>query len=209
MPKVDFKKELKSLYTAKSEISVVDVPPLNFLMIDGAGDPNGSASYADAVSALFAVSYTLKFKVKKGQIGVDYGVMPLEGLWWAEDMTKFNVQDRENWLWTMMTLQPDLITPGMVQEAIATARKKKALPALDLLRFESFTEGLSAQRLHTGPFSEEGPNIARLHDFIATRGQLSGKHHEIYLSDISKTAPERWRTIIRQPYAVQEPHDEP
>lgn len=200
MPKVDFKKELKHLYAAKAEISVVDVPALNFLMVDGAGDPNTSPAYAEAVTALFAVSYTLKFKVKKGETGVDYGVMPLEGLWWAEDMSQFNVQNRENWLWTMMILQPEFITPSMVQDAIAEASRKKALPALELMRFEAFTEGPAAQLLHTGPFSEEGPNIQRLHDFIQTRGQLSGRHHEIYLSDITKTAPEKWKTIIRQPF---------
>lgn len=199
MQKVDFKKALGHLYGAKSEIGVVDIPALNFLMIDGAGDPNISPAYAEAVSALFAVSYTLKFKVKKGEMGVDYGVMPLEGLWWAEDMSQFNVQNRENWLWTMMIMQPDFITPELVQQAVAETRKKKPLGALDLLRFEPFAEGWAAQLLHTGPFSEEGPNIGRLHAFIATRGQLRGKHHEIYLSDITRAAPENWRTIIRQP----------
>lgn len=199
MPKLDFKQKLRPLYGANADISVVDVPALNFLMVDGEGDPNGSPAYADAVSALFAVSYTLKFKVKKGELGVDYGVMPLEGLWWADDMSQFNVHDRENWRWTMMILQPDFITPELVQDALAEAGRKKALPALEKLRFEPFREGLAAQLLHTGPFSEEGPHIERLHDFIAARGQLSGKHHEIYLSDISRAAPEKWRTIIRQP----------
>lgn len=199
MSKVDYKKELKHLYGAKSEISVVDVPAMNFLMVDGAGDPNGSEAYADAVAALFSVSYTLKFMVKKGELALDYGVMPLEGLWWANDMTEFNVEDRRPWLWTMMIMQPDFITPSMVQDAVATASRKKPLPALERLRFEPFAEGRAAQLLHTGPFSEEGPQIQRLHDFIATCGKLSGKHHEIYLSDITKAAPENWRTIIRQP----------
>ena len=200
MQKVDFKKELKTLYQPSAkEISVVDVPAMNFLMIDGAGDPNGNPAYVDAVSALFAVSYTLKFRVKKGELGVDYGVMPLEGLWWAEDITKFSVDDRSNWLWTMMVMQPQFITPELVQDAIAEARKKNPLAALSGLRFESFTEGKAAQLLHVGPFSEEGPKIQRLHEFIALHGQLSGKHHEIYLSDITRAAPEKWKTIIRQP----------
>lgn len=205
MSKVDFRKELKLFYQPKAtEIGVVDVPAMNFLMVDGAGDPNHSAAYADAVSALFAVSYALKFRVKKGEWGIDYGVMPLEGLWWAEDITKFNVTDRTNWRWTMMIMQPDFITPDMVQDAIAETRKKKSLGALETLRFESFTEGRAAQLLHVGPFSEEGPNIRRLHDFIARHGQLSGKHHEIYLSDINRAAPEKWKTIIRQPMTIKE-----
>lgn len=200
MPKVAYKKELKHLYGAKPEISVVDVPAMNFLMMDGAGDPNGSAAYADAVAALFSVSYTLKFMVKKGELALDYGVMPLEGLWWAEDMTNFNVDDRRPWRWTMMIMQPSFITPVLVQDALAAAYKKKPLPALEHLRFDAFAEGVAAQLLHTGPYSEEGPHIARLHDFIATRGKLGGKHHEIYLSDISRAAPERWKTIIRQSF---------
>lgn len=200
MQKVDFRKELKPLYQPRTkEISVVDVPAMNFLMIDGSGDPNGNPVYADAVSALFTVSYTLKFMVKKGEIGVDYGVMPLEGLWWAEDMTKFNVDDRRDWLWTMMVMQPDFITPDLVQVAIADTRRKKALDALSRLRFEPFTEGRAAQLLHIGPFSGEGPKIRQLHDFIAAHGHLSGKHHEIYLSDITKAVPEKWKTVLRQP----------
>ncbi|SEI93744.1 hypothetical protein SAMN04488058_102263 [Deinococcus reticulitermitis] len=200
MPKMDLKKELKHLYQPSAkEISVVDVPALKFLRIDGAGDPNGSAEYADAVAALFAVSYALKFKVKKGDPSTDYGVMPLEGLWWAEDMTNFNVQDRRDWLWTMMVMQPDFITVDLVLEAIAETRRKKPLGALSGLRFETFTEGKAAQILHIGPFSEEGPKVQRLHEFIAERDELSGKHHEIYLSDITKAAPKQWKTIIRQP----------
>ncbi|RJF69116.1 hypothetical protein D3875_22635 [Deinococcus cavernae] len=200
MSKVDFKKELKHLYQPSAqEISVVDVPAMSFLMIDGAGDPNGTPAYTEAVSALFAVSYALKFRVKKGEPGLDYGVMPLEGLWWAEDITTFNLSERRDWQWTMMIRQPDFITPDLVEAAMAQTRAKKPLNALSRLRFEPFTEGKAAQLLHVGPFSEEGPKIRRIHDFIVQHGKLSGKHHEIYLSDITKAAPEKWRTILRQP----------
>lgn len=202
MPRVDLKKELQHLYGAGADIRVVDVPPLNFLMVDGAGDPNGSARYAQAVSALFTVSYTLKFTVKKAG-GPDYGVMPLEGLWWADDLTAFLGDDRRSWRWTMMIMQPEIVTPELVQDALEGVGRRKTLPALARLRFESFTEGQAAQLLHTGPFSDEGPDIQRLHAFIAARGQLRGKHHEIYLSDLTRAAPERWRTIIRQPMEAE------
>lgn len=200
MEKVDDKKTLKHLYMASAkEVVQVQVPAMNFLMVDGQGDPNTAQSYKDAIEALFSVSYTLKFLVKKGPQALDYAVMPLEGLWWADDMRDFGTADKSNWKWTAMVMQPPVITQALVQTAIAEVQKKKGLAALAQLRFESFTEGLCAQLLHMGPFSEEGPNIARVHAFIAQRGTLRGKHHEIYLSDIRRATPEKWKTIIRQP----------
>jgi hypothetical protein len=200
MTKIDYKKELKHLYKPSAKkIEQVDVPTFNYLMIDGKGEPGGTA-YTQAVETLYPVAYTLKFMVKRGDLAIDYGVMPLEGLWWSDNMDDFITRNKTNWQWTMMIMQPDLIKPAMVAEAIAQVRKKKNPPALDLLRFEPFTEGLAAQTLHIGPFSEEGPTIERVHQFIEESGaQLSGRHHEIYLSDIRRAAPEKWRTIIRQP----------
>lgn len=198
MSKIDYKKELRHLYHATKEPVVVDVPPMNFLMIDGSGDPNTTPEYQHAVEALFSVSYAVKFKMKKTQ-GVDYVVMPLEGLWWADDLSAFVKDDRAHWKWTMMIMQPDVVPAEMVDEAVAEVREKKELPALDKLRFERFHEGRAAQVMHIGPFSQEGPTIERLHDFIRERGELTGKHHEIYLSDVRRANPKNWKTILRQP----------
>jgi len=200
MTKIDYKKQLKELYrpTAK-KVTQVDVPTMNFLMVDGAGEP-GSPVYGEAIEALYSVSYTLKFMIKKGELGVDYGVLPLEGLWWAENMSDFVNDNKSNWIWTMMIMQPELVTPDLVQKAIAQVRIKKNLAAIDKVRFEPFSEGICAQTLHVGPFSEEGPTVERVHSFIDACGAtLTGKHHEIYLSDIRRAAPENWKTVIRQP----------
>jgi hypothetical protein len=199
MRKLDLKRELKHLYQPSAkEVVQVDVPAFRFLMIDGDGDPNTSAKYAQAVQALFSVSYTAKFMVKK-RTQVDYAVMPLEGLWWADDMSAFITNDRSKWRWTMMIMQPHVVAPQVIEESIAEVMRKKALAAVSELRLETFTEGSCAQVLHVGPFSEEGPTIQRVHDFIAGRSALAGKHHEIYLSDVRRADPRKWRTVIRQP----------
>ena len=200
MTQTDLKKELKDLYqaTAKNVVQV-DVPELKFLMIDGQGDPNTSVAYAEAVQALFSVSYTAKFMVKKGQMALDYAVMPLEGLWWADDMRAFATADKAQWQWTMMVMQPDFVPDELIHEAIGVVLRKKELPGVDRLRLERVREGRCAQVLHVGPFSEEGPAIERLHDFINERSGLRGKHHEIYLSDVRRADPKRWKTILRQP----------
>jgi hypothetical protein len=198
--KVDLKKELKHLYQPSAkEVVRVEVPALRFLMIDGEGDPNTSQHYAEAVEALFSVSYTAKFMVKKGATGIDYAVMPLEGLWWSDDMSAFVNNDRSKWKWTMMILQPDFVNDALIRTAIDEVKRKKSLPAVGALRLETFTEGPCAQILHVGPFTEEGPTIQRVHDFIEARSSLAGKHHEVYLSDIRRADPAKWRTIIRQP----------
>jgi hypothetical protein len=199
--KRDLKKELGGLYRPPSdEVVEVDVPELRFLMIDGRGDPNTSQGYAQAVEALFALSYALKFAVKKGPLAIDYTVMPLEGLWWAEDMSSFTTGDRSEWEWTMMIGQPDVVDEELFEKAAQEVRDKKDLAALPLARLESFDEGLSAQVMHLGPFAEEGPTIERVHDFIEETGrQRHGKHHEVYLSDIRRAAPANWKTVIRQP----------
>jgi hypothetical protein len=200
MEKIDHKKIFKDFYQPKaSTVSIVEIPAFKYLMIDGQGDPNHSIDYKQAVEALFSLSYTLKFLIKKSDLAVDYTVMPLEGLWWADDMANFSVDDKSSWKWTMMIMQPDLINKKLVDSAIKSLEKKKDLPALPKIRFEIYKEGLCAQTLHVGPFSEEGPTVARVHAAIEEHGKLTGKHHEIYLSDIRKAAPERWKTIIRQP----------
>lgn len=202
MPKIDPRKTLKHLYQPSArEVVQVDVPALRFLMIDGAGDPNTSPLYAEAVEALFSVSYTAKFMVKNGPSGIDYAVMPLEGLWWSDDLSSFVDDDRAKWRWTMMIHQPPYADDAVLEDAIAAVKRKKGLAAVDALRLESFAEGACAQTLHVGPFTEEGPTIRRVHDFIEARASLAGKHHEIYLSDIRRADASRWKTIIRQPMA--------
>lgn len=203
MEKLDLKKQLAPLYSQPAgRISLVDVPDARFLMIDGEGNPNSSQAFSEAVEALFGLSYTLKFMIKKGPNPVDYGVMPLEGLWWTDDMNHFSMDNKDLWKWTLMIRQPDFITSDMVREATAQLSKKKGaeLPALPRLRFEAMAEGLCAQILHIGPYSDEPPTIQKLHAFIHENGyELRGKHREIYLGDARRTAPEKLKTILRQP----------
>ena len=199
---IDIRKELKPLYGPLSgEVIEVDVPPMTFLMIDGEGDPNTAPAYSAAVEALFSVSYTVKFMVKKGALAIDYGVMPLEGLWWMDDMSRFTAEDKSEWKWRAMIMQPSFVTEELIGLAVDGVQKKKGLKALDDLRFSTFEEGRSAQIMHIGPFSEEGPAIEKLHRYIEASGMVrSGKHHEIYLSDVRKADPAKWKTIIRQPF---------
>ena len=202
MEKIDFKKELKHLYNPSAkEVVIVDVPIMNFLMIDGIGEPNTSQDYKDAIEALYALSYSLKFMIKNWKIAIDYGVMPLEGFWWTDDMTDFNVGNKDIWKWTAMIMQPEYVTKELFGEALGQVAKKKNPAALPKVRFENFHEGLSAQIMHIGPYSAEGPTIEKIHGFINEKGyKLNGKHHEIYLSDPRKTAPEKMKTVIRQAF---------
>ncbi|MFZ1084951.1 MAG: GyrI-like domain-containing protein [Terracidiphilus sp.] len=201
MEKLDLKKQWKPLYEGKAGIiTAVDVPPLTYLMVDGEGDPNTAQIFSEAVEALYALSYTLKFSLKKSPRAIDYGVMPLEGLWWADDPRVFHEADKSKWKWTAMIAQPEFIAQPEVEAAFNEVRRKKNPAALDRVRFETLTEGPSAQVLHIGPFSAEGLTIQRMHDFIHAAGkELHGKHHEIYLSDPRRTAPEKLKTILRQP----------
>lgn len=196
------KKELKQLYkpSAKKGFTIVEVPPLNFLMLDGAGDPNTAEEYQQAMEALYGLSYTLKFMLKPRAEFPAFTIMPLEGLWWAEDMEVFTQEDKDSWLWTMMIAQPDFITTEMISEAGEILRKKKEVPSLDLLRLDRYEEGTSAQILYLGAYADEAPTIKAMHEFIEAEGyRLRGKHHEIYLSDPRRVPPERLKTIIRQP----------
>jgi hypothetical protein len=200
--KIDFKKELKHLYSPDAkQVVVVDVPIMNFLMMDGQGDPNTPGDFQSAIEALFGLSYTIKFMIKKGAQAIDYGVMPLEGLWWADDMQAFSVDNKKDWKWTLMIMQPRVVTHDVVARAREELSRKKDLTALSRVRFESFTEGKAVHILHIGPFSAEGPTVDRIHCFIDENGfKRTGMHHEIYLSDFRRTAPEKLKTIIRQPF---------
>jgi hypothetical protein len=202
MEKIDYKKELKELYNpSMKEPSIVDVPEMEYLMIDGTGYPGTSKEYTEAIEALYTVSYTLKFMIKK-EIGIDYGVLPLEGLWWADDMNDFAKGIKDSWKWTAMIMQPAHVTKELYEKAFGAARKKKPLPALSKMQLEKFSEGLSAQIMYIGPYSAEGPTIEKLHAYIKENDcALRGKHHEIYLSDPRKSAPEKLKTVIRQPIA--------
>ncbi len=200
MPKTDFKKEWKHLYRPSAkEFAVVDVPPMNFLMIDGHGDPNVAQEYKDAVEALYGVAYKLKFMSKKEK-GMDYIVPPMEGLWWVENMEEFTTESKSAWDWTMMIMQPEWITQEMFEEALKQVEKKKNPPALPKLRLEVYHEGLAVQIMHIGPYDAEAPTIARMHTFIDENDyEPTGKHHEIYLGDPRKVAPEKLKTVLRQP----------
>jgi hypothetical protein len=199
LDKVDLKKELKNLYNPSAkEVSVVDVPAMNFLVVDGEGAPT-SPQYGAAIEALFSVAYTLKFMVKKVK-GIDYSVMPLESLWWVDDMSKFSAYRKDEWKWTAMIMQPKYVTSDDFNLTVEQVKKKKNPIALSKVRFESFKEGPSAQIMYVGPFSAEEPTIVKIHAHIQNCGHaLNGKHHEIYLNNPATTAPEKLKTIIRQP----------
>ncbi|MFI5330951.1 MAG: GyrI-like domain-containing protein [Desulfobaccales bacterium] len=203
MAKIDLKKDLKPLYTASAnEAVLVLVPPLKYLMFNGFGDPDSNPDFQTGVEALYTVSYTLKFRLKQEQ-ALDYVVPPLEGLWWML-LADFDLDRRNDWRWTLMLPQPEEVTRELLGQGVAAASKKKALPALEKLRLEMYDEGRAAQILHVGPYREEAATIDRLHAFIKEQGfHLCGKHHEIYLSDPRRTAPEKLKTILRQPVSLE------
>ena len=201
MSKVDFKKEYKELYIPPEDFVIVDVPEMQFLMVDGHGDPNVAQEYQEALEVLYAVAYKIKFSSKK-QLERDYVVPPLEGLWWAEDMETFTTaRDKSQWDWTMMIMTPEWITKEIFSEAVEAVRKGKNPAALDKVRLESYNEGLSVQIMHIGSYDDEGPILLKLHkEFLPEKGYVeNGKHHEIYLSDPRKVAPDKLKTVLRQP----------
>lgn len=207
MQKLDFKKELNRFYNPSAkEPEIVEVPEFQFLMIDGVDARPESEGFQRAIQALFSISYKTKFAIKKSR-NLDYVVMPLEGLWWADDMDDFISGNKERWKWTLMILQPDFVTQQDIDDAIQAAQKKELNEALNHLRLERFKEGFAAQIMHIGSFSEEHDNIMKLHDLIKSQGghfdrQVEKqKHHEIYLSDFRKTAPEKLKTVLRQPFS--------
>jgi hypothetical protein len=202
--KIDFKKALKELYSPPRKFVVVDVPEMQFLMVDGHGDPNVALEYQQALEAVYAVAYKIKFSSKK-QLGKDYVVPPLEGLWWAADMETFTTaRDKSQWDWTMMIMTPDWISSEIFAEVFETVRKSKNPAALEKLRLESYHEGPSVQIMHIGSYDEEGPTIIEMHkDFLPQNGyRENGKHHEIYLGDPRRVAPEKLKTVLRQPVCL-------
>jgi hypothetical protein len=205
--KIDFKKTQKELYQPKAkEVVIVEVPEMRFLMIDGMGSPGDSKEYKDALATIYPVAFKTKFLSKAK--GKDYVVPPLEGLWWADDMNDYRSGVRDKWKWTMMIMQPDWISKQMIEEAIEITRKNKPelSELLNKLHLESYNEGKSAQIMHLGSFSKEGPTIDKVHKFIKESGGtfdgLTHKHHEIYLSDPRRAKPENMKTVIRQPFTI-------
>lgn len=201
MSKIDFKTEYKSLYSApQKEFALIEVPPLPYLMFDGHGNPNTAPVYQQAVEALYSLSYTLKFMSKRA-FDRDYVVGPLEGLWWAKDMTAFTSGRKDDWSWTMMILQPEWIEPAHLAAAKSEVLMKKGLPGVEDVRLEVLNEGLCAQILHVGSYADEAPTLARLHkEWLPANGlKETGHHHEIYLSDPRKVEPAKLKTLLRQP----------
>lgn len=198
MKTIDHKKELKDLYSArKNRPTIVDVPEMQFLKFDGDGNPENSPLMQAGFQGLFSVAYTIRFAIK-AQDDVAYTVMPPEGLFWS-DATGLDLEDMKNWQWTLMIMQPDFVTAADVENARQQALEKGNEPAARV-RLEPYDEGLAAQVMHVGPYSEEAPTIQLLHDFIAAEGyERRGIHHEIYLGDPRRAKPENLRTIIRQP----------
>lgn len=199
MTKIDFKKEFKPLYKAPDKPILMDVPPLSYLMIDGQGDPNTAPVYAESVGTLYKLAYAIRF-LMRDEHGLDFGVMPLEGLWWVEDMGEFSYSDKSNWFWTMLIMQPEAVTPEIVKAAREKVARKHNPSLLPQVRLDKLAEGRSAQVMHHGPYADEKPTIDRLHAFIDSQGLTPHlKHHEIYLKDPRRCAPENLLTILRHP----------
>lgn len=199
--KIDLRKEIETYTAPRGRFLVVKVPVMQYLMIDGHGDPNTSQAYEDALKTIYPVAYTLKFLSKK-RLERDYTVMPLEALWWADAMESFTTaRDKSRWDWTSMNMIPDWITEEYFDEAREAVARKGSAPALEKLRLERLDEGTSVQTLHVGPYDDEAPVLDEMHNrFIPDNSlQMVGKHHEVYLSDPRRAAPERLRTILRQP----------
>ena len=209
--KIDFAKTLDSYQAKRGEFRIVDVPEMQYLMIDGHGDPNTSPAYAEALAALYPVAYKLKFASKRS-LGRDYVVPPLEGLWWADDMASFTTsRDKGRWDWTMMLMVPDWIDRAAFEAAVEQSGGKAPPTRLNDVRLQRLAEGRCVQTLHIGSFDAETDVLAQMHDtFFPDHGlRMDGKHHEIYFSDFRRVAPEKLRTILRQPVAPANPTDSP
>lgn len=199
--KIDLKEDYKPIFSASTkEVTFVGIPSFNFLMIDGEGDPNTSVAFQESVKALYSIAYAVKFACKSGKNTYDFVVPPLEGLWWCDNMEEFSINEKNKWKWTLMIMLPDYVTEEIFTAAKQKVIDKKEAKLAESVRFEFFDEGASAQIMHIGPYSAEGPTVESLHKVILSSGYVfAGKHHEIYLSDTRKTAPEKLKTIIRMP----------
>ena len=201
MDKLDFKKTLDSYRARRGQFRIVDVPDLQYLMVDGHGDPNSSPAFGRAIESLYPIAYKLKFASKAG-LGRDYVVPPLEGLWWAEDMGAYTTsRDKSRWSWTLMLMVPDWIDHDLCDEVVDQLADKEHPGRFRDVRLEVLSEGRCVQTLHLGPFDAEAAVLAKMHDeFIPGNGlRMVGKHHEIYFSDVRKVSPDKRRTLLRQP----------
>jgi len=199
--KVDFKKSHDAYRARSGEFRIIDVPAMQYLMVDGHGDPNTSQAYADALAALYPVAYRLKFASKR-DLECDYVVPPLEALWWAADMAAFtSARDKSQWFWTALIMTPDWITPELLADAVTGVAAKDRPASLDNVRLETLEEGRCVQTLHLGPYDDETDVLADMHETFIPKASLrmSGKHHEIYLNDARRVEPAKLRTILRQP----------
>jgi hypothetical protein len=197
--KLDLRKTLHQFYAPPvGEVEVIQVPPMKYIMVDGAGSPE-SPSFQQGIGAIYNLAYTMKFRQKK-LLKKDYNVMALEGLWGSNG--KFDLSDRDSWHWTLMIVQPDFVTDRMFADTRLEVREKKNPPGLERARFETFDEGLCIQTMHVGPYSSEPKTIAMLEAYAKEHGyRMVGRHHEIYLGDPRRAAPSKLRTIIRHPVA--------
>lgn len=201
MTTIDFKKTLDSYQAKHNQFRIVTVPRLQYLMVDGHGDPNVAKDFTDAIEALYPVAYKIKF-ASKIERGKDYVVPPLEGLWWAKDMETFTTaRDKSHWDWTMMVLTPDWISQDMFLAAVEKVAEKNKPINLDKVRLETLEEGQCVQTLHIGSYDDEAAILEKMHyEFIPNSGlKMVKKHHEVYFSDFRKVAPDKLRTILRHP----------
>lgn len=202
-PKLNLKKQFPELYNPTKEPHFIEIPEMNFLMVDGTGYPVENPLYQEAMQLLYGASFSLKMKIIKPTTGKDYVVPPLEGLWWADDMSVFTteyMERKDEWKWTSMIRIPDFVSEEQIKKGLTIFQKSKNPENFDKLRYEKYAEGTVVQVLYLGPFSEEGPVIKRMHEFALAQGYiLHKKHHEIYISDPRRTKPEKLRTVIRQP----------
>lgn len=201
MEKVDYKKELKELYAPKNVPSIVDVPPMRFVMVDGSGGPD-SSEYAESISIVYSISYTIKMNGRGSDGYFEYVVPPLEGLWWTD--AGESDTDRDSWKWTSMIRLPEFVTPELFAWAVNICRNKNPQYDYSRARFETYIEGLCVQVMHTGPYSDEAASVEKIRAFIEENAlvDLTAKgrrHHEIYLSDPNKTKPENLKTVLRFP----------
>ncbi len=202
--KLDFKKAYPDLYLPKQTPSLVAVPPMPFLMVDGTGDPAGEC-YQEAVQTLYALAFSIKMRKRTGNVPqgyVDYVVPPLEGLWWSEG-GQLDLSDRSSWHWTAMIRQPDFVSKAVFEEAAAQVRRKKPEVPVEKARLEMFEEGLCVQAMHLGPYSTEAATMNALVRFARENGYQEDlderKHHELYLSDPRRANPDRLKTVLRVP----------
>jgi hypothetical protein len=190
---------MKEFYNPPAgEVVLVKLPPLKYIMVDGEGEPGGE-SFQQAMGAIYNIAYTMKFRSKR-LLKKDYDMMAPEGLWWMKG--KIDMNKRDKWLWTLMILVPDFVTPKMFSDSVAEVRSKKNPPGLERARLDTLDEGTSLQTMHVGPYATESESIAKMDAYAKEHGyKMVEKHHEIYLGDPRRAAPSKLRTVLRHPVA--------